>query len=83
VQASDSSHCIVASGLRTSSGISGNRQTQSKTEARVMAAEFSEVHTAAIQQMISAVVAAIFCSQQCPVDSPTAPAVTNSPGELG
>ena len=44
-----------------------------------MAAEFNEVQTAAIQQMISAVVAAVSASQQHPVDPPTTPAFPNPP----
>ena len=53
-----------------------------EAENGVMAAEFSEVQTAAIQQMIPAAVAAVSGSQQHSVDPPTAPAVLNPPGEL-
>ena len=49
----------------------------------VMAAEFSEVQMAVIQQMISAVVVAVSGSQQHPVHPPTAPAAPNVLGELG
>ena len=58
-------------------------RTPSETENVVMAAEFSDVQTAAIQQMISAAVAAVSGSQQRPVDPHTAPAVPTALGELG